>query len=558
METKKKIPIGIEDFKEIIDKNCYFVDKSLLIRDLLESGSKVSLFTRPRRFGKTLNMSMIRYFFEQSEEDHSSLFQDLNIAKTGEKYLEYQGQYPVISITLKDVEQSDYQSSLTVFKNLIASEVWRHNQLLTSGKVMPMYRTKLQAICDGAADEATVIVGIKTLSDALYQYYGKKVIILIDEYDVPLQNAYFKGYYDQMVELIRSVFSSAVKTNSSLEFAVLTGCLRISKESIFTGLNNPDVYSIIETEYSSAFGFTETEVREMAEYYGQAEHFEEIREWYDGYLFGRTEIYNPWSVLKYIQQSVADAYIKASPYWSNTSSNSIIHDLIEKSESPTREAVKKLIDGGTVQAKLYNDITYANMNVNEEHIWSFLLYTGYLKPVRLWKENKAAYFEGKLPNVEVESIYEDVFWQWFERQIKEADKSKFFHAVLSGDAKTIERELNSWMDRSISYHDGYENYYHGFLVGLLQYSEQYLIESNRESGTGRSDIVIKDTLDHDIAVVIETKAADTKDALEKECQKALKQIEEKQYANGLRNEGYPKVLKYGIAFYQKHCKVMLG
>ena len=555
---KKELPIGIEDFKVLIDNNYYFVDKTLFLRDLMHRFGKVSLFTRPRRFGKTLNMSMIRYFFERSEEDHSYLFQGLKIAEAGEQYLAHQGQYPVISITLKDVEAADYDTTFTMFRDLIAREFKRHREVLSSPKMFEGDKNLYLRICNREGDYATYCSALQFLSECLYEVYGKKVIILIDEYDVPLQNAYFKGFYDKMVELIRSVFSSAVKTNTSMAFAVLTGCLRVSKESIFTGFNNPDVYSVMEHKFADAFGFTEQEVQQMTQDYQLEDRFGEIKEWYDGYCFGGTEIYNPWSVLKYIQQVTDGAQVAAKPYWVNTSSNSIIQDLIAKSEPKTKQDIKTLLSGGTLEKQLFEDITYSGLDVNQEHIWSFLLFTGYLKPVRLWSVGKFTYFEGKLPNVEVESIYEEVFWQWFERQIKEADKSKFFHAVLNGDAKTIERELNSWMNRSISYHDGYENYYHGFLVGLLQYSEQYLIESNRESGTGRSDIFIKDTLNHEIAVVIEAKAADTEAPLEQECRKALKQIEEKQYANGLLNEGYSKIVKYGIAFYQKYCKVMLG
>lgn len=556
--NKKKIPIGIEDFKEIIDKSCYFVDKSLLIRNILESGSKVNLFTRPRRFGKTLNMSMMRYFFEKSNEDNSYLFKNLAIAQDGGQYMKHQGQYPVISITFKDIEASDYETAFSMFKSIIADEFERHSELLESDKLKPRQRRRFENIYNDTAADSEYIMALKLLSDCLYQVYQKKVIILIDEYDVPLQNAYFNRYYDKMVELIRSVFSKALKTNNSLEFAVLTGCLRISKESIFTGLNNLDVYSVTDTEFSDAFGFTESEVKSMLEYYQLTDRFEEIKEWYDGYLFGRTEIYNPWSVLKYIQKTSADAHIKADAYWLNTSSNSIIHELIVKSNVTVRKETEMLINGEALEKQLFSDITYANMDVNHEHIWSFLLYTGYLKAVRIFKKGKYIFFEGKIPNKEVEIIYEETFRQWFDTLIQGADKSRFFNAVLNGDTAVFEEEVNKFMLNSISYHDGYENFYHGFLAGLLKYSERFLVESNREAGTGRSDIVITDLLKRETAVIIEIKAAKEEKEMDERCDEALQQIEDRKYAHALTQKGYRKILKYGIAFCGKVCKVTLG
>ncbi|MDE6088619.1 MAG: ATP-binding protein, partial [Oscillospiraceae bacterium] len=326
---------------------------------------------------------------------------------------------------------------------------------------------------------------------------------------------------------------------------------------IFTGLNKLDVYSVTEPKFSDVFGFTGQEVKEMLNDYQQTDKFDEIKKWYDGYLFGRTEIYNPWSVLKYIQNSLEDAYIKAKPYWVNTSSNSIIQELVERSKPPVRELIEELINGGTIQKHLYDDITYANMNVNEEHIWSFLLYTGYLKAIRVFSEDNEMFFEAVIPNIEICSIYKKTVREWFDRQIKEADKSTFFHAILDSNSEIFENEINRWLIQSISFYDGNESFYHGFLAGLLQYSEQYLIESNRETGTGRSDIFIKDILRREIAVIMEFKVAKTEKELKKECQDALDQIEKKQYEVGLKNEGYQHILKYGIAFCGKHCKVMM-
>ena len=469
MYEKKELPVGVENFKTIIDCNYYFVDKSLLLRDLMHRFGKVTLFTRPRRFGKTLNMSMIRYFFEKSEEDNSYLFKNLAITQTEEQYMNHQ-----------------------------------------------------------------------------------------EKYDVPLQNAYFNRYYDKMVKLIRSVFSSVLKTNTQIAFAVLTGCLRISKESIFTGLNNLDVYSVTEKKFSDIFGFTEYDVKNVIDYYGMAESFDEIKQWYDGYCFGETEIYNPWSVLKYIQQASENASVSASPYWINTSSNSIIHELISKSNMSVRKEIERLTNGESLEKQLFSDITYANMDVNHEHIWSFLLYTGYLKSVRIFKKGKYIFFEGKIPNQEVETIYEETFCQWFDTLIQGADKSRFFNAVLNGDTAVFEEEVNKFMLNSISYHDGYENFYHGFLAGLLKYSERFLVESNREAGTGRSDIVITDLLKRETAVIIEIKAAKEEKEMDVKCDEALQQIEDRKYAHALTQKGYRKILKYGIAFCGKVCKVTLG
>ena len=557
MYEKKELSIGIEDFKTIIDCNYYFVDKSLLLHDLMHRFGKVTLFTRPRRFGKSLNMSMIRCFFEKSKEDNAYLFKDLAIAQAGEQYMKHQGKYPVISITLKDIEASDYETAFALFKAVIADEFRRHREILKSSELLDIDKEEFLNICNQKASAVSYIRSLKFLSDRLCEVYGKKVIILIDEYDVPLQSAYFNRYYDKMVELIRSVFSSVLKTNTQIAFAVLTGCLRISKESIFTGLNNPDVYSVTDTEFSDAFGFTESEVKSMLEYYQLTDRFEEIREWYDGYLFGRTEIYNPWSVLKYIQKALADAHIKADAYWLNTSSNSIIHELIAKSNVTVRKEIERLTNGESLEKQLFSDITYANMDVNHEHIWSFLLYTGYLKAVRIFKKGKYIFFEGKIPNQEVETIYEETFRQWFDTLIQEADKSRFFQAVLNGDTTVFEEEVNRFMLNSISYHDGYENFYHGFLAGLLKYSERFLVESNREAGTGRSDIVITDLLKRETAVIIEIKAAKEEKEMDERCDEALQQIEDRKYAHALTQKGYRKILKYGIAFYGKSCKVMM-
>ncbi len=555
MSEYKPIPIGIEDFKEIIGKDYYFVDKSLMMKEILDSGAKITLFTRPRRFGKTLNMSMLRRYFEKTEEDNLYLFDGLKISETGEKYRQYMGQYPVISISLKSMKQSNYQEAFSEFKNMISKEVWRHKELLVSDKLMPLSRKKLEMICDDTADNAVYNTALKLLSDCLCEVYGKKVIVLIDEYDVPLENAYFNGFYDEMINLIRSVFESVLKTNDSLEFAVLTGCLRISKESIFTGLNNLNVYPVTDNAFSQYFGFTEQEVKRLADYYGLSECFDTIKTWYDGYLFGETEIYNPWSVLNYIQFALNNRKRIPKAYWINTSSNNIIHELIVKSDRKTKNDIEALITGHSIDKPLYEDITYTNMNVKSEYIWSFLLHTGYLKPADIYQKGIQTYFSAVIPNTEIITIYENTFRQWFDESIRIADKSVLLHAVLEGNTETFELEVNRWLLKSISYHDGYENFYHGFLVGLLEYSDEYLVESNRESGTGRNDIVIKNVLTREIAVVLEIKSVDKNETLDSMCDIALKQINEKQYEVNLGYEGYKKIIKYGIAFEGKRCMI---
>lgn len=555
MNDYKSIPIGMEDFKEVIDRNCYLVDKTLLIKDILDGGAKVTLFTRPRRFGKTLNMSMLRRFFEKTEEDNSYLFNGLAITKTGSKYQSHMGQYPVISISLKGVGQSSYEEAFAEFKNLVAQEVWRHKELLKSKNLMPANRSKLEKICADTAANHVYNTSLKLLSDCLYQEYGKRVIILIDEYDVPLQSAYQYGYYEQMVKLIRSVFESVLKTNASLEFGVLTGCLRISKESIFTGLNNLKINSIKTVDCSEYFGFTESEVKELASYYDVSEKFDEIKKWYDGYLFGKTEIYNPWSVLNYISTAIKNPDAPADQYWSNTSSNDIIHELILKGDRSTKNDVETLVTGGSLEKPLYDDITYSTIDVNSDYVWSFLLHTGYLKPLKIYQKGIQNYFTAVIPNTEIVTIYENTFKKWFDESMRVADKSVLLNAVLTGDTETFELEVNKWLLRSISYHDGYENFYHGFLVGLLEYSDEYLVESNRESGTGRNDIIIKNVLTREIAVILEIKSVGKNETLDQMCDAALKQIEDRQYEVSLVNEGYKKILKYGIAFEGKRCMV---
>ena len=558
MPERKKIPIGIEDFREMIDRNCYFVDKTLMIKDILDSGAKVTLCTRPRRFGKTLNMSMLRYFFEKSEQDNSYLFDGLEISGAGEKYLAHMGQYPVISISLKSMKQATYEMSLSVFKKIVEEEFWRHRDIFESDVISPADKQVFKDICSRKADDGTYFSGLKLLSDCLHSHYNKDIVLLIDEYDVPLENAYFCGFYDKMINLVRSVFESVLKTNNSLAFAVLTGCLRISKESIFTGLNNLAVCSINNNAYSQYFGFTESEVKKLLEYYGVTSRFSELKEWYDGYRFGNTEIYNPWSMVKFIQSSVSGEDESLQPYWSNTSSNSIVHKLITESDMTVRDKIELLLSGESICEPIYEDTVYADIDVNSDSIWSFLLFTGYLKSTKLRNIGGLLHADLVIPNFEVRTIYQRTIIQWFKEKVNADPRQELFESLLNGDVTRIEDILCDWLDETISYYDEKEQYYHGFLAGLLSGFKGYTLKSNRESGDGRPDIMLLERRRYALAIIIEVKDTKVFTQLESLCDEALAQIEENRYESELRHEGYKRVIKYGIAFCRKSCMVKIG
>lgn len=558
MTERKKIPIGIEDFAEIINKNCYFVDKTLMIKDILDGGAKVTLFTRPRRFGKTLNMSMLQRFFEKTNNDNSYLFEGLNIMGAGEQYISHMGQYPVINIFLKSMKQPDFETAYALFKHIISQEFKRHIEILDSDILDDTDKKYFNDIRSCNASYSDFTRPLQFLSDCLCKVYGKKVIILIDEYDVPLENSYFKGFYDKMIDLLRSVFESALKTNSSLEFAVLTGCLRISKESIFTGLNNLKVNSIMTNDFSEYFGFTESEVKELTKAYGLEERITEMRLWYDGYLFGNTEIYNPWSVLNYITSVKSGQQISCLPYWSNTSSNAIIYKLIRESSDEVREMVEKLVNGESITVPIYEDTVYADIDVNNDHIWSFLLFTGYLKQIDTQLRDDMIYLTLVIPNVEVRSIYKRTVLQWFKEKTVANSREELFNALITEDIETIEDTICDWLDETISFHDEQENYYHGFLTGLLSGFKGYTLKSNRESGDGRPDLMLLERRRHKLAVIIEIKATKEFTKLEHWSNEALKQIEDNRYETELINDGYQNIIKYGIAFCKKSCRVKIA
>lgn len=558
MAEKKPIPIGVEDFKRLVERGYYFVDKTLMIKDILDKDSMVSLFTRPRRFGKTLNMSMIQRFFEKTEDSNAYLFENLNISKAGQKYMQHQGQYPVISVSLKSMKQTTYELAYETYQDIIKEEFRRHKASIYQANVLDdEEKRRYDAFLDINASESAYNKAIGFLSKCLERAYHKKVVVLIDEYDVPLENSYFCGFYDKMVGLIRSVFESALKTNPSLEFAVLTGCLRISKESIFTGLNNLKIYSVLNNDFSEYFGFTQSEIKEFAEFYGLLDRVDEMKTWYDGYLFGQTEIYNPWSILNYISSANSREVISCQPYWINTSSNSIIHELVVNSDAKTKEKIASLMEGGSIKAPIYEDSVYANLNVNSDNIWSFLLFTGYLKQIDSELIEETVYSTMVIPNREILSIYKRIIQQWFEETVRNEKNPPLLQAVLDEDPQAVQNEINRWLRKCISFYDTKENFYHGFLAGLLVGSEIYQVKSNRENGDGRTDITICEYQTREVAVVIEVKIADTFRELNAKCDKALKQIRDMKYDVQLIDDCYQKVIRYGVAFYQKACKVKM-
>lgn len=492
MERKKRIPVGIEFYKRMIEKDYYYVDKTLLIKDILDQGGQVTLFTRPRRFGKTLALTMLRTFFEAEIDrdgelkDNSHYFAGTKIMAAGEEYTDHMGQYPVIFLSLKSAKQPTFELAYEMLKRQIKEEFSRHAYVLGTDILDEETKKTYQRIRSLDAEEADYAGAIAFLSKCLEQYHGKKTVILLDEYDVPLENAYFEGFYDRMISFIRSLFESALKTNDSLEFAVITGCLRISRESIFTGLNNLEIISILNRQFAECFGFTQAEVDQMLAYYGLEQKKQEVREWYDGYLFGSTEVYNPWSVINYIKTAVFDETAFPKPYWSNTSSNSIIRELIREADSRAKQEIEDLIAGGTIEKQIHEEITYGDIHQSQDNLWNFLFFTGYLKAVSQRFEVDTIYLTMKIPNAEIGYIYRNTIREWFEQRIKAEDFTPMYRAVLEGDEQTFERIVKGYLSESISYYDSEERFYHGFLLGLLSGLQNYDVLSNRESGVSQT------------------------------------------------------------------------
>ena len=561
-EKRKKISIGVEDFKEIIDKDGYFVDKTLMIQELLESNAKVILFTRPRRFGKTLNQFMIRRFFEDEitekgeKVDNGYLFDGLAITRCGEEIMQHQQRYPVIFMTLKSARQDTYALSYMELKKRISEEYKRHKYVL-QGETLTMDEKKRYEAVSAIADDASLYTdALGFLSACLARYHGTNTIILIDEYDVPLENAYLHGFYDEMIGFIRSLFESALKTNPYLEKGIITGCLRISKESIFTGLNNLEVDSVLHTRYADSFGFTEAEVREMLAYYALSSALPEVKEWYDGYLFNRIEIYNPWSILKYVNDRKDHVTQFALPYWSNTSSNSIIREMVGEADEEAKEDLETLINGGTIEKRVHEDITYGDIHQSQDNLWNFLFFTGYLKKISERKDaaGENLYLTMKIPNTEVKTIYQDSISYWFDQRMKQTDRSPLLHALESGDCEAAEDFINRQLMETISYFDHAESFYHGFMAGLLTNIGGYRVKSNRESGSGRPDIVLQTpNIRKGRVILLELKLAESIADLELAADRGLAQIEEQRYAAPFTSEGYPDVRKYAVSFYKKDC-----
>ena len=563
-EKLKKISIGVEDFKEIIDKDGYFVDKTLMIKKMIESNAKVTLFTRPRRFGKTLNQFMIRRFFEDERTekgekvDNAYLFDGLKIAECGEEILKHQQQYPVIFLTLKSAKQPNFEMAYGALADEIYNEFMRHRYVLQSDALLPIEKERYENLLNRRADEKEVAKAFAFLSECLFKYHGKNTIILIDEYDVPLENAYFRGFYDKMIDFIRSLFESALKTNTYLERSVITGCLRISKESIFTGLNNLKVDSVLRTEYGDSFGFTESEVEAMLAYYNLQEELPEVKQWYDGYLFNDIEIYNPWSIVNYVYDHDRKITQFALPYWSNSSSNSIIREMVGEADADAKHDLETLINGGTIEKQVHEDITYGDIYQTQDNLWNFLFFTGYLKKISERKDEsgETLYLSMAIPNTEIKTIYKNSIAYWFEQRIKQTDRSPLVRALETGDCEAAEDFINRQLVDTINYYDYAENFYHGFMAGLLVNIGGYLVRSNRESGNGRPDIVMQTVqIRKGRVIILELKIAGSIAEMEAACDRALAQIEAQHYAEPFITEGYPEVKKYALSFCKKECMV---
>ena len=568
MANTLKLPVGIDDFRKLRESHFYYVDKTRLIEQLLLNWSEVTLFTRPRRFGKTLNMSMLKSFFDIGTD--KALFDGLYISGNKELCDEYMGKYPVIFLSLKGVEGLTYEEAFEAFVRIMGKEVNRVSFLADSDKITQIEREQykgLTIIKNGrlAFDKEKLISSLQLLSQLLYKHYGKKTVILIDEYDVPLDKAFQNGYYNEMVSLIRGLFGQALKTNEFLQFAVLTGCLRISKESIFTGLNNFKVMSITDSRFDEQFGFTDEEVRKLLSDYGMDSHFDEVKEWYDGYHFGRADVYCPWDVINHADHLRDDSDAKPQTYWINSSGNSLVRRLINRADSSTKDEIERLIAGEAIEKVIRQDLTYDEIENSIDNIWSVLFTTGYLTKIGEVKlaDSESYAYKLVIPNKEVREVFVLQIQEWFKAVVaNDNDTMKLLSkAILDKDETILARQLNIVMGRMISIldtkapDDMKENFYHGLLLGLLRGSNpDWLIKSNRESGDGFSDILIKPE-NPDLGIVIEVKYAKEFKGLDAACDAAMAQIKQKRYDETLRDEGRCDILAYGIAFCRKRCKV---
>lgn len=562
---KKPLPIGVDIFEQLITNGYYYVDKTNLIKDIIDQKGSVNLFTRPRRFGKTLNMSMLQYYFEDMRDrngakiDNSALFEGLSILQAGEQYTSQMGQSPVIFMSLKDGKQRTLDSVYDMLFFTIQLEYRRHEYVLTSNRLTEEQINLYRRILSGQAEVMEYKKSLRFLSECLEAYYGQKVIILLDEYDVPLENAFVQGFYDEMIDFMRGFLSIALKTNPSLHFAVITGCLRISKESIFTGLNNLNIVSILNSKYDEYFGFTESEVMAACEYYGFTDKYDTLKEWYNGYIFGQTNVYNPWSVIKYLYDLNGNENCYPQSYWANTSSNSIVRELIEHADESVRGELETLIDGGTIEKPVHEDITYGEIYESMDNLWNFMFFTGYFRKVseRYDENERKLYLTLRIPNYEVDTIFREHIRKWFDSQMKQRDLSALQNAFIEKDTVTIEDELNDILLETISSSDEHENYYHGLVAGLLTGIKGYMVKSNRESGKGRSDLVLKPVSRRKEAFIIEFKVTKDDRKLDEMADVALQQITDRQYDRELQDEHYRQISHYGIAFCGKECVVKL-
>lgn len=555
---RKKLPVGIEDFEKLRKEGFYYIDKTGLIRDLLNNWGEVNLFTRPRRFGKTLNMSMLKNFFEIGAD--KTLFDGLMISKETALCERYMGKYPVIFISLKGVDGLDFEEACGALRRIIRAEASRFRMLLSSEKIADEDKQLFLRILQEKDTFDDVRDSLRMLSSLLKQCFSEKVILLIDEYDVPLDKAFQHGYYEEMVSLIRGLFGQALKTNEFLQFAVLTGCLRVSKESIFTGLNNFKILSITDARFDEHFGFTEAEVNQLLTDYQLEEHLAETKEWYDGYRFGNANIYCPWDVISYVDHLLADPHAEPEAFWINTSGNDLVKRFIDKADKTTQNEIERLIAGEAIEKKVRLDLTYHELDSSIDNLWSVLFTTGYLT-----KTGRAinGVYKLVIPNREVREVFILQIQEWFRKRMADDEKPmrEFCRAFLKGEPERIEKRLNIILNRMISVLDAKapddkkENFYHGLLLGLLRSEMNWLILSNAESGDGFSDILIEPE-DPDAGIVIEVKYASSVAGLEKACEEALRQIREKRYDERLRNDGRADVLTYGIAFCRKRCKVV--
>ena len=541
----KLIPTGIENFKTMIDKNAYYVDKTNLIADILNE--QVVLYTRPRRFGKTLNMSMLYYFFSIKEKENAYLFNDLYISKNKEA-LEHQNKYPTIFISLKEMKNLTFDAQISSFSSIIYELLEKNLEILSSAQLTDTTKKKLNSLHDETTSIEDLKFSLRVISNALYTHYHQKVIILIDEYDVPLQSAYQNNYYDEMVDFLRSVFSSALKTNDALEKGVMTGCLRISKESIFTGLNNFKTYSLLDEMNEEYFGFNENEVKQLLEDYQLSSYMNEVKEWYDGYLFGNTEIYNPWSTLMYVKNKIQDQSFKPVSFWANTSGNNLVVNYIQNGSDELHEEFEQLIQGQSLEKYIKPELTYREMD-NINNIYSFLLLTGYLRVAEDLGENK---YKLIIPNKEVYEIYKQSFMSYFE-DYTFVRKEDLYQCLVREDVDQANEILGDILSRSISYFDNQESFYHGFLVGLFSGKK---IKSNREAMHGRFDLCILPKQIFQTALILECKHSKSVKELVSDAKEGAKQIIDNKYEDEIINDGYLHVKGYGISFYKKYCYIV--